>query len=96
MPGIGARCTGRIITDMTAVIVFISVIIRDPHVIVGIIIIIFSIHILIIHITHFITMIIITGPLQIIHVIIMVLIQTFPIIDFDQTQEPELLKILTL
>jgi len=45
MPGIGARCTGRITIDMTVTIVFISVIIRDRHVIMGIIIIVFSIHI---------------------------------------------------
>jgi len=95
MPGIGARCTSRIITDTAAAIVFISATIRDRRDIMDMIIII-TIPILITLIIPLFTMIIITGPIQIIHVIIMVLTQTFPIIDFDQTQEPELLKILTL
>lgn len=96
MPGIGARCTGRIIADMTAVIVFISGTISERRLIMGIMIIIITILILITHTIHFITMIIITGHIQVIHVIIMVLTQTFPTIDFDQTQDPELLKTLTL
>lgn len=95
MLGIGALCTGRIIPDMTVAIVLISVPIWGHRVIMAIIIII-TIPIMIIHITHYFAMIIIIHPMQVIQVIIMVLIQTFPIIDFDQTQEPELLEILTL
>lgn len=95
MPGIGARCTGRITADMTVTIVFISGTILERRLIMGTMIII-TILILITHTIHFITMIIITGHIQVIHVIIMVLTQTFPTIDFDQTQDPELLKTLTL
>ena len=92
MPGTGVRCTDRIITDMTAATVFISVTIMVRHVTTGMIIIVILTPILTMHIIPF-TMIIFTRSTQIIQVFTIVIILLIPRIGSDQGQEN--LKILT-
>jgi len=89
MPGIGVRCTGRIITDMTAAIIFISATIEDRQDITDMIITI-TIPILITHIILSFTMIIIIRPMQAIKIITTALILITSII--ETLQGPELLK----